>query len=114
MSPAYDQIREAMLTGNPVAVFYAGHRREVCVHVIGLNKNGREQALTYQYGGGSNSGLPADGEWRCMMLGNAHSVEVLSGDWRTGASHNQTQTCVDQIDVELWVGSDGKPYVKAA
>jgi hypothetical protein len=114
MSPAYQKIREAMLAGKNVAVTYAGHRREVSPHVIGLNKNGREQALTFQYGGGSNSGLPPAGEWRCMMLGNAHNVEIIDGEWRTDDSHNQDQTCVYEIDVELWVGLDGKPYVKHA
>lgn len=103
-----------MLLGKAVAVTYAGHRREVCAHVLGLNKNGREQALTFQFGGGSNSGLPPGGEWRCMMLGNAHDVEIIEAGWHTDNNHNQEQTCVSQIDVELWVGADGKPYVKRA
>jgi hypothetical protein len=114
MSEAYNTIRAAMLLGKPVSLTYAGHYREVCAHVIGLNKNGREQALTYQYGGSSSSGLPPDGEWRCMMLGNARDVKIIEGAWSTGQDHNQTQTCVDQIDVELWVDESGKPYVKRA
>lgn len=113
MSPTYDQIRAAMLAGKPIAITYQGYRREVCAHVIGM-KNGREQVLTFQYGGGSSSGLPPDGQWRCIPVGGIGSVEVLNAGWRTDTKHNRTQTCVDQIDVELWVVSDGVPYVKRA
>lgn len=102
-----------MLAGKPIAFTYQGYRREVCAHVIGM-KNGREQVLTFQYGGGSSSGLPPGGQWRCMPVGGIGDVQVLNGTWQSGANHNQTQTCVDQIDVELWVGADGVPYVKSA
>jgi hypothetical protein len=114
MSPTYDQIRAAMLASRPIAFMYQGYRREVCAHVIGL-KNGHEQVLTFQYGGGSSSGLPAGGQWRCMPIGGVGDLEILNGPWRTGLNtHQKTQTCVDQVDVELWVGADGKPYVKSA
>ncbi len=114
MSLTYDRLKEAMLAGRPVSLVYRGHRRDVCCHVIGLAKSGIEQVLTYQYGGGSSSGLPPGGEWRCMMVGNIHDVQIIDDPWRTGDDHNRTQTCVSQVDVELWVGDDGKPYVKRA
>lgn len=113
MSPIYSQIRSEMLAGKPVAITYQGYRREVCAHVIGM-KNGREQVLTFQYAGGSSRGLPPGGQWRCIPVGGIGSVEMLDAEWRTGASHNQAQTCVDQIDVELWVDPTGAPYTKRA
>jgi hypothetical protein len=114
MSPTYDQIRTAMLAKRPLSFRYQGHDRLVCAHVIGL-KNGHEQVLTYQYGGGSASGLPVNGQWRCMPISGITNIQVLSGPWKTGPNtHQKTQTCVDQVDLELWVGADGLPYVKSA
>jgi len=113
MSATYKLIRQAMLDGKSLSLVYHGHRRSVCAHVIG-KKNGRPQVLTYQYAGTSSSGLPTGGQWRCMIVDQIQRVEVIDGQWKTDHNHNQAQTCVDQIDVELWVGADGKPYVKRA
>jgi len=114
MSPTYDQIRAAMLAKRPISLSYHGYTRKVCAHVIGL-KNGREQVLTFQYGGGSSSGLPPGGQWRCMPVGGIGNVQVLDEPWKTGVTtHQETQTCVDQVDVELWIDASGKPYVKSA
>lgn len=113
MSNIYSRLREAMIAGKPVSLTYRGHRREVCAHVIGTKK-GLPQVLTFQFGGGSSSGLPPGGEWRCMMVGNIQDVEIINGDWRTDSNHSRAQTCVDQVDLEVWVTADGKPYVKRA
>ena len=103
-----------MLAGKALSIRYQGYDRLVCAHVIGM-KNGHEQVLTYQYGGGSASGLGIGGQWRCMPIGGIGNVQVLNDPWKTGPNtHEKTQTCVDQVDVELWVGADGKPYVKSA
>jgi hypothetical protein len=114
MSANYNTIRAAMLAGKPISVHYKGYDRLVCPHVIGL-KNGHEQVLMFQYGGGSKSGLPLVGEWRCMAIGEISNIMLVNGPWKTGKStHQKTQTCVDQVDLEVWVGLDGKPYVKSA
>jgi len=114
MSPTYTLIRAAMLAKKPISITYQGYSREVCAHVIGT-KNGHEQVLMFQYGGGSSRGLPPGGQWRCMPVGGIGSVQVLNGPWKTGVNtHQKTQTCVDQVDVELWVDADGTPYVKRA
>lgn len=113
MSQMYDRLRAAMLAGKPLSLQYRGHQREVCAHVLGT-KNGLQQVLTYQYAGGSSSGLPDEGEWRCMMVGNIESADNIDGDWHSDTNHSRAQTCVDQVDVEVWVTADGKPYVKRA
>lgn len=114
MSPTYDQIRAAMLAGKPLSITYQGYDRLVCAHVIGM-KNGHEQVLMFQYGGGSSSGLGAGGQWRCMPISGIGSIRVVNDPWKTGVNtHQKTQTCVDQVDVELWVDAGGKPYVKVA
>ena len=81
-TPAYQRLRDAMIAGKPVSLHYKGHTREVCAHVLGT-KNGLPQVLTYQYGGGSSSGLPNGGEWRCLMVGNISDVEIIDGPWHT-------------------------------
>lgn len=113
MTETYQRLRTAMLAGKPVSLYYKGHTREVCAHVLGT-KNGLPQVLTYQYAGGSSSGLPNGGEWRCLMVGNISDVRVIDGGWHSDDNHSRAQTCVDQVDVEVWVAADGKPYVKRA
>ena len=102
-----------MLAKRPVSFLYKGHQRLTCAHVIGT-KRGREHVLVYQYGGGSSSGLPPSGEWRCLNVSETFNVEVISGAWKSDPKHSQTQTCVDQVDLEMWVTPDGVPYIKSA
>ena len=113
MTAAYDVIRRAILARKPISFDYKGHRRLACPHVIGT-KNGLEKTLTYQYGGGSSSGLPPGGEWRCLFLSDAFNVQIIEGGWYTGMSHSQPQTCVDEIDVQVFVDGTGSPYSRDA
>ena len=100
MSREYNALREAILARQQVACTYHGYNREICPHVLGL-KNGREKVLTYQFGGGSSSHLPPDGEWRCMFVDEISDVSTQKGPWHTGTGHSRPQTCVDDIDVEI-------------
>jgi hypothetical protein len=112
-SSNYNVMRQAMLAAVPVSFMYKGHLRLTCPHVIGF-KRGHEHVLVFQYGGGSSSGLPPRGEWRCLNVSETSNVRIISGAWKTDPKHSQTQTCVDQVDVELWVNPYGTPYVKRA
>lgn len=99
-SATYLELREAVLSRSPIVVRYKGYDRLVCPHTLGT-KNGREKVLTYQYGGGSSSGLPAGGEWRCMFVNELEFLGVQSDDdWHTDPRHSRPQTCVDAVDVE--------------
>jgi hypothetical protein len=97
---SYDVFRQAIISKQQVTCNYAGHYREVCPHVIGT-KNGRQQVLVYQFGGGSSSGLPPGGEWRCLVVPQVSNAAARPGPWHTGTSHTKPQTCVDRIDVEI-------------
>lgn len=103
MSQDYDLIREAILDKKRIFATYQGHHREMCPHVIGT-KNGRRQALFYQFGGTSSSG-PIIGDspsnWRCMPVEGLSHVEIVDGEWMTSYNHSRPQTCVDIIDVEV-------------
>jgi len=82
-----------------VTAQYQGFERVMCPHVIGYKvtkKHGRRvNALFFQFAGGSSSGLPPEGEWRCVVVDELLNVKVGPGQWHTGPSHTRPQTCVD-------------------
>jgi hypothetical protein len=100
---AYEIVRDAIVNRKIVTATYRGKKRVLCPHVIGT-KNGRRQALFYQFAGESSSGLGPDGDpenWRCMFLDELSAVTAEVGDWHTAPNHSRPQTCVGQIDVEV-------------
>ena len=103
MSSSYSVIRDAIVNKKQVLAVYQGFPREMCPHVIGTKKD-VEQALFYQFGGESSSGLkPAGspGNWRCMPISELSNVSSRAGEWHTGSNHSRKQTCVDIVDVEV-------------
>ena len=99
----YQIVRDAIINKKQIIGFYDGHPREMCPHVIG-SKNGREQALFYQFGGSSKSGLGPPGareNWRCIPIEGLQQVSSRDGAWHTAPNHSRPQTCVDDIDVEV-------------
>lgn len=100
MSDAYAVLRHAIENRLQVTCNYRGYYREMCPHVLGL-KRSREQVLSFQFGGESSSGLPPDGEWRCMVVAEIEDAQSRAGEWHTSHRHTQPQTCVDEIDVEV-------------
>lgn len=103
MPDAYPRIRQAVIDRHQVIGIYNGHRRLMCPHVIGI-KGGRRQALFYQFGGTSESGLGPNGSaenWRCIPVDELYDVEVQKGEWHTAPRHPRRETCVDMIDVEV-------------
>lgn len=97
---SYDLLRQAIAERKQVRCQYQGYERYICPHVIG-RKGGREQVLAFQFAGGSRSGLPPEGQWRCMPVAGISGVQLIDGDWHTGAGHSEPQTCVDEIDLEV-------------
>jgi hypothetical protein len=71
-----------------------------CPHAIGMKRD-REHCLGFQFAGGSSSGLPSGGEWRCFDVNGLTSIFTGSGPWHTGANYTQPQSCVDIIDAEV-------------
>ena len=98
----YDTIRSAIKNKQQVIATYQEHVRELCPHVIGT-KNGRQQALFYQFGGTSSKGTitPEQGAWRCLSISDLTDVSTRNGEWHTGVNHSRPQTCVDNIDLEV-------------
>jgi hypothetical protein len=74
----YEIIRNAIHNKEQVFAYYDGYPREMCPHVLG-RKNGREQALFYQFGCGSTHGsVPG---WRCIEIAKLSEVSSRKGKW---------------------------------
>jgi predicted DNA-binding transcriptional regulator YafY len=99
-SAAYNLFREAVTGKKQIVCMYQNFERELCPHCLGY-KDGREKVLSFQFAGSSSRGLPPQGQWRCMFLDEVTNVRIREGEWRTGTGHSQTQTCVDDVDVEV-------------
>jgi len=100
VSDTYSVVRQAILDKDQIVATYRGHHREMCPHVIGM-KDGRRQALFFQFAGSSSSDLPPGGEWRCIPIDGLSDVVSQSGQWYSGGDNTQLQTCVDLVDVEI-------------
>ena len=66
-STTYALFRNAILGEQQVVCVYDGRFRELCPHIIGINKRGEEVVLAWQFGGESSGPLP---QWRCLKLAN--------------------------------------------
>jgi hypothetical protein len=97
LEPADSLIREAIAERIPLAGRYHGHDRWFCPHALG-SKDGTSHLLVYQFSGGSERGLPAGGDWRCLRLSDLESLRPAPGPWRTGANLFGMQSCLDEIE----------------
>jgi hypothetical protein len=96
----YRLFARAIIERKQILCRYEGHPRELCPIILG-HSQGQEKALTYQFGGSSNSGLPPGGEWRCLWLSKLSEVQLRDGAWHSGASHTQPQGCVEIVDLDV-------------
>jgi len=95
MPTAQDLIVEAIQKKMVVTAMYQGYERIMCPHVIGYKGGTRLNALFFQFAGGSKSGLPPGGQWRCVHVQELSNVSIAPGEWHTGPSHTRPQNCVD-------------------
>jgi hypothetical protein len=107
-SSTYRLFEQAMHSRKQVVCMYGGHRRELCPIILGHSRD-QEKTLTFQFGGGSTSGLPHGGEWRCLWLSKVSDVHLRDGPWLSGSSHSQPQGCVEVVDLDVNPASPYKP-----
>lgn len=100
-SNTYRSIRIAMENKHQITCMYQGRYREICCHTLGY-KGGREKVLAFQFGGDSSKGLPPGGEWRCMFVDEITDAIAKEGDWHTRDNHLRPQTCVDDVEFEVF------------
>ena len=100
----YELVRTAILNKQPIAAVYRERRRLFCPYVLGRNREGRINALCYQFGGGSASGLKEFGStdnWRCVEVEKLTSVELLSTGWINPPNYSRHQSCIETIEAEV-------------
>jgi hypothetical protein len=97
-SATYTLFRNAILGERQVVCLYEGRHRELCPHIIGLDRNGAEVVLAWQFAGESSGPLP---QWRCLKLANVRDARARDGSWHAGGSHKSTQNCVADIDLDI-------------
>lgn len=99
-SATYELFARAMAERKPVLCIYGGYRRVVCPIILGHTR-GEEKTLAFQIGGESSRPLPPQGQRRCLKLANVTGAELHDGAWRSAASHQQAQTCVEDVDLDV-------------
>lgn len=99
-SQTYDLFAQAMAERKQIVCTYDRLPRELCPIILG-HSQGREKALTFQFGGKSSKGLPPEGQWRCLFLFKVGDVRLRDGAWHAGDSHTQPQGCVESVDLDV-------------
>ena len=107
-SSAYTLFERAMIGRKQILCTYHGRRRELCPIILG-HSQGREKALTYQFGGDSEKGLPLGGQWRCLWLSEVGDILLRDGPWHAGDRHKQPQGCVESVDLDVNPASPYRP-----
>lgn len=100
-SEVYQLIEKAIREKKQVHASYHGKERWLCPHILGYDAGGEEQALFYQFAGGSRSGLSEDlnKNWRCMEIHELRNVKLIDGEWHSVSKHSRPQNCVVDIQV---------------
>lgn len=95
---AYRILAEAISSKQQVVARYHDEERVFSPHALGT-KRGAAHVLVYQFAGGSQSGLPPGGEWRCLEVGELSELRVEPGAWRTASNVFNPQSCLDEVEV---------------
>jgi hypothetical protein len=99
-SETFKMFHRAILDRQQITCTYQSAHREVCPHILG-HSGGVEKALVFQFGGESSKGLPAGGQWRCLFLSDVADVKARDGRWYSGSDHQRTQSCVEEVYVDV-------------
>ena len=95
---AYSLLAEAIGSKQQVAARYHDRERIFSPHALGT-KRSVAHVLVYQYAGGSETGLPPGGEWRCLNVEELSDLRLEPGAWHTAPNVFNPQTCLDEIEV---------------
>ena len=102
VNSTYELVKKAILNKQSVTCYYNGYLRKMSPHVIGT-KNGREQALFYQYGGQSSEGISYNPSrnWRCIFIDKISNLTINNDEFKTANNHSKRHNCVDYTDAVI-------------
>jgi hypothetical protein len=107
-SQTYELIARAMAERQQVLCLYQGYPRALCPAILGHTKR-QEYTLAYQFAGGASSGLPSEGQWKCLRVAEMANVELRHGQWYSGSQHGERQSCVEVVDLDVNPDSPYRP-----
>jgi hypothetical protein len=99
-SETYRLFEQAIIERKQIFCEYDGYARELCPIILG-HSEGKEKALTYQFGGKSTRTLLREGAWRCLFLHKVSNVQLREGPWYSGDSHSLPSSCVEIVDLDV-------------
>ncbi len=91
-------LAEAIRTRRHVIARYHDEERVFSPHALGT-KRGVAHILVYQFAGGSRSGLPPGGDWRCLKVEDLRDVQLQPGAWHTAPNVFNPQSCLDEVEL---------------
>lgn len=94
----YKILAEAIGDKRQVIARYQDEERIFSPHALGT-KQGVYHVLVYQFAGGSRSGLPTEGEWRCLNIDELSEIRLEPGAWHTASNVFNPQTCLDDVEI---------------
>ena len=93
-----DVLAQAIDQKRCLTALHNGTRRRFAPHAIGFTSGNVPAAFVFQYGGGTTSSLPFEGEWRCLHIEDLSHVVENGDPWRTPPNYSLArQTCLAQI-----------------
>lgn len=95
----YIVIRLAIQDRRPVRGWYRGYYRAFCPFALGT-KNGRRQALVYQFEGSGSQG-PVQGAWRCLRVDRLTDVSLSQGPWCEETAYYGPSNCLDRVEYQV-------------
>lgn len=90
----YHLICQAIEQKRSMTGIYHDRVRWFSPHEIGHGKDGEFRVMTYQYDGESRSGLPYEGEWRCLKLDELTELAFNNDKWHTSDNHSSPNRCI--------------------
>jgi len=91
----------------PLICLYGRHPRLLCPIILGLDVEGVEKVLGYQFGGETSKGSLGRPAWKCFRVAGLSQIEAVEAEWQAGAGHSQRQTCVADVDYDV---NEESPY----
>jgi predicted DNA-binding transcriptional regulator YafY len=104
-SETFRLLHRAILAEKQLVFTYNGRRREVCPYILG-HKDGAEKLLAFQFAGQSETGKL---DWKCFAVAKVRDARMQDGPWRGGAKHRKTQSCVDDVFIDVNTAVPNQP-----
>jgi hypothetical protein len=99
-SELYQLIWRAMHVRRLIAFKYKDLPRTACPVILGYGSDDEESVFAYQISG-RTSGREKLPSWKCFKLRKVTDLTVTDGPWLEGASHQQAQSCIAAVDVDV-------------